>query len=487
MDKREKTAREMAEEIQKHRFRKDRNYLFVSYSHKDEEEVYPLVLAWLRQGCNIYIDTEFSLQSSDNNWVSLMTEALSDPHCRMAVCFVSTHYGYSDASLLEVLTIRMEKERREAAGDSLAVDYLRLGRLETGGVPEPLREEYEAVFNRKERWQNYISFTDYLRDIGGEEIFSRGLACLFPGAQTPERWRNAINSALSKGWDRFYPTLARLMEEGLSPFYKNYHKVHEDISVQLERFQRAGILPAPPPEPQSQETGPAGQALQEQRLRARYLLGSCCARDAAGQQFTAGIALMAQAAYGGCLPAQVELAFRLLKLRRLSPYNQKVLEHVLALLERLPPGSPDYPAVCWFLWTRRARRKQLHALERLMKTAEQGYVPAMYETAESCGLLEAKLGENWKSIQFRWYCRAANAGPENWTCTEGSDSAALYNTGLISSTPTHAGKVKECCRKARMELALYYAGTASPTKWPDPDTDPEKAAYWEKMAEALKD
>lgn len=437
-------------------FQEDENFLFVSYSHKDEARVYPVVLEWLRRGCNVYIDTQFGLHTSDKNWTALMTRALTSPHCRLAACFVSPYYAYSDAALLEVLTIRMEKERRQAGGDDLAVDYILLDRIESGDVPQELREQYEADFLQKEKWQSYVSFSDYLRDAGGGNILSEGLRCVF--GPDDQRWRKALDAAFRRGWERFYPTHAQLMEEALSAFHGNYHKPNEDISVQLQRIQKAGIACQTDPQKSTEAPAPVSPTETGMRpmgrndLRGKYLLGCyCCDKSADSASFNAGVFLLSQASEGGFIPASAELVDRLSQISStLTSEAWNILSKAAERLESVPEDDKDYPAICWLLWVRWSERRSTYALERLLKASERhNYAPGLYEAAKHCRLLKTRLGKTWKQAQRSFYQRAAESPPDPWTTQEASDKSALYRTGRITATPTHAAKVAEYAAKAR--------------------------------------
>lgn len=46
----EMTIKEIEDEIKMAKFDANENYVFVSYSHMDYKQVYPMVLRWIRKG-----------------------------------------------------------------------------------------------------------------------------------------------------------------------------------------------------------------------------------------------------------------------------------------------------------------------------------------------------------------------------------------------------------------------------------------------------
>ena len=72
----EMTIKEIEDEIKMAKFDANENYVFVSYSHMDYKQVYPMVLRWIRKGYNIYLDVDFENHSGNENWVEMMTKAL---------------------------------------------------------------------------------------------------------------------------------------------------------------------------------------------------------------------------------------------------------------------------------------------------------------------------------------------------------------------------------------------------------------------------
>ena len=82
----EMTIKEIEDEIKMAKFDANENYVFVSYSHMDYKQVYPMVLRWIRKGYNIYLDVDFENHSGNENWVEMMTKALRSASCQLVAC-----------------------------------------------------------------------------------------------------------------------------------------------------------------------------------------------------------------------------------------------------------------------------------------------------------------------------------------------------------------------------------------------------------------
>ena len=94
------TIKEIEDEIKMAKFDANENYVFVSYSHMDYKQVYPMVLRWIRKGYNIYLDVDFENHSGNENWVEMMTKALRSASCQLVACFYSENYCFSYPSML---------------------------------------------------------------------------------------------------------------------------------------------------------------------------------------------------------------------------------------------------------------------------------------------------------------------------------------------------------------------------------------------------
>ncbi|MDO4296551.1 MAG: toll/interleukin-1 receptor domain-containing protein [bacterium] len=91
--------------------RKDRPYVFISYSHasEDAELVYPFVEKLLEEGVHLSIDLEYGERTE--SWVSLMNAELKNENCRGVLAFFSQNYVKSFPSLIELLYMYSEDVR----------------------------------------------------------------------------------------------------------------------------------------------------------------------------------------------------------------------------------------------------------------------------------------------------------------------------------------------------------------------------------------
>ena len=123
----EMTIKEIEDEIKMAKFDANENYVFVSYSHMDYKQVYPMVLRWIRKGYNIYLDVDFENHSGNENWVEMMTKALRSASCQLVACFYSENYCFSYPSMLELLTVCSDetaKKRKPFTNPVLPVDII---------------------------------------------------------------------------------------------------------------------------------------------------------------------------------------------------------------------------------------------------------------------------------------------------------------------------------------------------------------------------
>ena len=107
----EMTKEEVLKEIRQfedEKFNHNKRFVFVSYSHMDMDVVLKMVLEWIRDGYNIAIDLDFENHTSDTSWIDLMEKRLRSDLCVQAVCFRSSNYYYSYASLIEILLLRSD-------------------------------------------------------------------------------------------------------------------------------------------------------------------------------------------------------------------------------------------------------------------------------------------------------------------------------------------------------------------------------------------
>lgn len=102
-----------------------RDYVFVSYSSRDWEKVYPCVMAMRARGINVYIDIEF-MENQSSSWLKNFQERLfRDSGCKGIVAFLSINYMRSYACLVEQMANRTNKMRKRM-GKPLPVFYVAL-------------------------------------------------------------------------------------------------------------------------------------------------------------------------------------------------------------------------------------------------------------------------------------------------------------------------------------------------------------------------
>lgn len=102
-----------------------RDYVFVSYSSRDWEKVYPCVMAMRARGINVYIDIEF-MENQSSSWLKNFQERLfRDSGCKGIVAFLSINYMRSYACLAEQMANRTNKMRKRM-GKPLPVFYVAL-------------------------------------------------------------------------------------------------------------------------------------------------------------------------------------------------------------------------------------------------------------------------------------------------------------------------------------------------------------------------
>lgn len=273
-DLKEMTLEEITAEMRGYECRKDRGYAFISYSHRDREQVYPLVLSWMRAGYNIYIDLDFERHGSDSNWADLMLSTLSSRLCRLGVCFKSPHYRYSYAALLELLTMRGETVTNRHSGKRLYVDSVALGTIpDDDEIPENHKEAYASAFrsmrsgmgerflgqNRKEAGLLLEGLDFWLKD-------SKTKAVLRTSADAG-KMAGYIQDAYQAGYQDFFPQIAYLVKNWFisQDLNGNDYSLNSSPNIRFARFNevrveqvRESLLPpaltAPPVLPQA-ETG----------------------------------------------------------------------------------------------------------------------------------------------------------------------------------------------------------------------------------------
>ncbi len=244
------TIDEMAAEIRSYEFRRDKGYAFISYSHRDREQVYPLVLSWLRAGYNIYIDLDFERHGSDSNWAALMLSTLSSRLCRLGVCFKSVHYRYSYASLLELLTMRGETVTNRHSGKALYVDSVALGTIpDDDEIPVQFREMYASSFQGMSSGMGEQFLGQNRREA---ELLQEGLDFWLTEAKTQTVLRNAITAgkmmsyiqdSYKAGYQDFYPQIAYLVKNWFisQDLNGNDYSLNSSMTVRFSRFSEVRV------------------------------------------------------------------------------------------------------------------------------------------------------------------------------------------------------------------------------------------------------
>lgn len=268
------TTEEMKEEIKQfidNCFDENERFIFISYSHKDEEQVYRSILPWIREGYNIYLDLEFSNRGSDENWVEIMKRRVRQNMCAMAIVYRSEHYYFSMPSFVELLTMRSDetiKNRLGADNKILPIDVIQLPNgLKAEGKDfssREIKEKYKISFkNMKEKSKIFMS-----NNQKEKVLLEEGLRTLDKKAHDsdPEKSREEDTAALmyeqlengyaSTSLMDYYPCIARIV----SLFFKandlngNYKSISDD---ERNRFSELNIYKVA-------ESG-SGQAVSEEK------------------------------------------------------------------------------------------------------------------------------------------------------------------------------------------------------------------------------
>lgn len=243
------TIHEMVQEIRTYECQQDRGYAFISYSHQDRERVYPLVLTWMRAGYNLYIDLDFARHGSDHNWIQLMTKALNNIQCRLAICFGSTHYTYSYASLLELLTMRGKSVTAHHANRPLPIDYYALEKvsLDSHELCLQLQPKYKTYFEnlQADMGQHFLEQKNQKElnalQKGLTDWFASGKALL--NDATADEWMHYLDEAYETGYLNFFPMISVLTKNWLvgQELLGNYYTPNMDVEVQYERFAKQNV------------------------------------------------------------------------------------------------------------------------------------------------------------------------------------------------------------------------------------------------------
>lgn len=242
----EMTIKEIEDEIRKYKYDRDENYVFVSYSHLDYEQVYPIVLRWIRKGYNIYLDVDFERHSSEKNWVELMTKALRSASCQLVACFYSENYCFSYPSMIELLTACSDETAREREAFPNSVLPIDIICLEN----KPKKEG--KIFSSPEVKNDYKKhFMDLRQKVGdilweknhNEEVrYEEGIRSLYDNDE--ERVKAVVKDIKKKYASgqmvNFYPYVAMIVSEVRKK--KNLYGNYIDASKYNEenRFKQDG-------------------------------------------------------------------------------------------------------------------------------------------------------------------------------------------------------------------------------------------------------
>lgn len=233
-------------------FERTEPYVFVSYSKKDCEVVYPKVLEWLRKGYNIYIDLDFENHGSDENWVTQMTKKIRANKCVMAIVFKSENYCFSYAALIELLTMRSKKtvsRRMNTIHPNLPIDVIELSnKLVNNGMefssPEVKKIYKEAFKKVKEKHRN--AFLE--NNVPAKEALIEGMESLAKAIKDKDSndetdaTYTMINEQYGGDYTDFYPEIAGLINKWFNCYDLNgNNKSITDLSGVLVRFQELKV------------------------------------------------------------------------------------------------------------------------------------------------------------------------------------------------------------------------------------------------------
>lgn len=221
------TVEEMKAEIRSSRFQSNDKYIFVSYSHVDCAIVYPVVLGWIRDGYNVYIDLDFVNHGSDENWVTKMNERIEDNGCALVAVFQSKNSAFSYAALLELLTVRSETTTSLHA-KKVPVDIFKIENLDDDPSLDNLGEEKkQAYINAFEMLSNNMGESLCKNNKQERELLEDGIISWFDQKGKELAYKSAdmilelLDKAYKRGPNTFYPFIARLTKDWLRTFDLN--------------------------------------------------------------------------------------------------------------------------------------------------------------------------------------------------------------------------------------------------------------------------
>lgn len=217
----EMSSEEIQKEIQDYidtQFDKDENYVFISYSHLDGETIFPVILSWMRQGYNIYLDKDFKNQSSENNWVTTMKDRIRSNNCQLVVCFYSENYCFSYPAMIELLTMRSEetiKNRKSAVNQVVPIDIVKLENEPKNSGKEFSCDDVKQLYKK--------TYFPHMKAKAGEELWNKnpeeervcreGLMTLHKKNEVEvDEQISRLKYSYGQGIGNFYPEVASVID-----------------------------------------------------------------------------------------------------------------------------------------------------------------------------------------------------------------------------------------------------------------------------------
>ena len=119
------TSKKAYQQLLRNGWLPNQDFVFVSYSSRNWEQVYPCVAALRDRGINVYIDIEF-MENQSAGWLeNFQSKLFTGSGCRGIVAFLSMDYMRSYACLMEQLANRTYRMRKRM-GKPLPVFYVAL-------------------------------------------------------------------------------------------------------------------------------------------------------------------------------------------------------------------------------------------------------------------------------------------------------------------------------------------------------------------------
>ena len=216
----EEMASEIKEFITK-KFTPNKQYIFISYSHKDRKQVMQKVLSWVREGYNLIMDLDFENHGSDHNWIDLMMDNISRNRCVQVVCFRSENYDYSYACLIELLLLRskyLENERRAASKTKIPIDIVLLSEQHDLGKEDAFDAIYQAEYKK-------------MKDSVGKRPF-------FENKKTERTALELGLDTLCKKMNEAQPDLQTYAEKEIECIEKEFNSTYGDFYEQIRYLIR---------------------------------------------------------------------------------------------------------------------------------------------------------------------------------------------------------------------------------------------------------